>query len=96
MGKAFIYRIIYMKKEFDEDKITKSKLKDPFYRLDYFKEFAFRNPDQKCTEIYFNFTENYGDLEYDFSKINNEDKTNIIYKFIKNTKKIENIEKVIK
>ena len=30
-----------MKKEFDEDKITKNKLKDPFYRLDYFKEYAF-------------------------------------------------------
>ena len=75
-----------MKKEFDEDKITKNKLKDPFYRLDYFKEYAFRNPDQKSTKIYFNFMERYGNVEYDFSKIKNEEKK-IINRYRKSGKR---------
>ena len=58
-----------MKKEFEEDKITKIKLKYPVYKLDYFKEYSFSNPVQKSTEIYFNFIKKYGDLKYDFSKL---------------------------
>ena len=31
-----------MKEEINNDKVTKEKLKNPFYRLDFLKEYAFR------------------------------------------------------
>ena len=34
--------ILYMKEEINNDKVTKEKLKNPFYRLDFLKEYAFR------------------------------------------------------
>ena len=34
-------RILYMKKEIDDGNVTQLKLKNPFYRLDYLKEYAF-------------------------------------------------------
>lgn len=63
--------------------------------MDYFKEYAYRNHDQKSTEIYFNFINSYGDLEYDLSKINKEETKKIIDKIL-TIKKITNIEKVFK
>ena len=44
-------RVIYMKNEIDNNKITIEKLKNPFYRLDYLKEFAFRNIYKDSNEI---------------------------------------------
>ena len=63
-------RILYMKTEFEEDKVTKLKLKNPFYRLDFLKELAFRNPSFNQYEVNEYFLEHYGDIEYDFSTIN--------------------------
>ena len=50
------------------------KLKNPFYRLDYLKEYAFRHREKDTNEIYYDFIEKYGELEYDFSLINEENK----------------------
>ena len=83
-----------MKKEIYEGKVTIHKLKNPFYRLDYLKEYAFRHKEKDSNEIYYDFIETYGDLEYDFSLINDNEKQKIIDNYKKNKKKNKKKEKV--
>lgn len=67
---------MYMKEEINNNKITKEKLSNPFYRLDYLKEYAFRYIYKNNNEIYNDFIEKYGDIPYNFSMIKEEDKKN--------------------
>ena len=76
-----------MKKEIDDGNVTQLKLKNPFYRLDYLKEYTFRHKKKDSIEIYYDFIEKYGDLEYDFSMIDESEKQKIIEKYKKNNKK---------
>jgi hypothetical protein len=63
-----------MKNEIELNKETKDKLKNPIYRLDYLKEYAYRNLEKNQNKIYNDFIKDYGDIEYDFSFISEEEK----------------------
>ena len=63
-----------MKNEIELNKVTKDKLKNPIYRLDYLKEYAYRNLEKNQNKIYNDFIKDYGDIEYDFSFISEEEK----------------------
>ena len=76
MGNHSYNRKEYMKNEIELNKVTKDKLKNPNYQLDYLKEYASRNLEKNQNEIYNDFIKDYGDIEYDFSFISEEEKKN--------------------
>ena len=63
-----------MKNEIELNKVTKDKLKNPIYRLDYLKECVYRDFQKNQNEIYNDFIKDYGNIEYDFSFISEEEK----------------------
>ena len=63
-----------MKNEIELNKVTKDKLKNPIYRLHYLKEYSYKNLEKFQNEIYNDFIKDYGEIEYDFSYINEEER----------------------
>ena len=78
-----------MKNEINLNKVIKEKLKNPNYRIDYLKEYVYRNLDKNQNDIYNDFNQNYGDIEYDYSFSSEGNRKTLIFNFKKNKNKIK-------